>query len=141
MKQLSTYINEKLVLNKDTFKKPVYNYHPKTKRELKKLISKLIVERDGKDDVIDLNDIDTSEIVDMSDIFANIQLFQSTRIDISQWDISQVKNLAYMFCHSNIIDANIENWDVSGVEAFLYMFESSSYKKKPKWYIKWEQKI
>ena len=141
MKQLSEYINEKLVLNKNTFKKPVYNYHPKTKRELKNLISELIDKRDGENDVIDLNDIDTSDMVDMSDLFMYVKLSKSTRIDISKWDISNVKNLAYMFCYSNIIDANIEDWDVSGVKAFLYMFESSSYKKKPKWYIKWERKI
>ena len=54
MKQISYYIVERLHINKDI---KSYNYHPKTKNELKQLVYKLIIER-GYD--ADLNDIDTS---------------------------------------------------------------------------------
>lgn len=67
MKTLNTYINEKLVLNKDTFKNN-YKYFPKTKDELKDIINKLLKERKDQE-IIDLNDIDTSEITDMSELF------------------------------------------------------------------------
>ena len=61
MKQINTYINEKLVLNKGNVKDYIqtYHYHPKDKYELNSLIEKLIKER-GAD--ADLNDIDTSNI-------------------------------------------------------------------------------
>ena len=57
MKQINKYIVERLHINKDTGKQNHhYNYHPKTRDELKELVKKLIKER-GKD--ADLNDIDT----------------------------------------------------------------------------------
>ena len=76
MKQINKYIwghlknpnfsiVERLHINKDTGNHS-YNYHPKTRDELKELINELINER-GND--ADLNDIDTSEITDMSYMF------------------------------------------------------------------------
>lgn len=65
MKHIFDFINEKLIINKNTkFKK--YNYHPKDKNELQDIVNKLIKERGNK---ADLNDIDTSEITDMSKLF------------------------------------------------------------------------
>ena len=40
MKSITTYITEKMVYTKSTASK--YKYHPKTKEELKELLSKLI---------------------------------------------------------------------------------------------------
>ena len=79
MKHLSTYINEKLVLSKDTFRKS-YNYFPKDKKELKDIVVQLLEERKNNN-VIDLNDIDTSKITDMSYLFFDIE--QHYIIDIS----------------------------------------------------------
>ncbi|EAI7252242.1 BspA family leucine-rich repeat surface protein [Campylobacter lari] len=61
------------------------NYHPKTKDELKELI----------EDEINLKDIDTRFITDMSELFKN-----STRSDfkgLKYWDVSNVKSMASMF--------------------------------------------
>ena len=66
MKQINKYICERLHINKD-IKSYNYNYHPKTRDELKELVYKLIKER-GNDD--NMNDIDTSEITDVSYIFS-----------------------------------------------------------------------
>ena len=74
MNSLSTYIIEKLKINKST---NLYHYHPKDKDELKSLITKLIEER-GKD--ADLNDIDVSNITDMSELFYGLD---PHKIDIS----------------------------------------------------------
>ena len=65
MKTINTYINEKLVIGNNI---DIYNYHPKDKNELIKAIQDKI-DKEGlgtKNNPLDLNDIDTSEITDMS---------------------------------------------------------------------------
>jgi len=120
MKQLSTYITEKLVLNKDTFKNN-YKYFPKTKQELKDIIKQLLKER--KDDsIIDLNDIDTSEITDMSELFlknSNIR-----KIDISNWNVSNVENMKNMFndCINLTETGDLSKWNVSKVKDMGFIF-------------------
>ena len=61
MKSLKSYIQEKLVI-----KKSKYNYFPKTKEELKDII-KQRVKKEGNE--VDLNDINVSNITDMSNLF------------------------------------------------------------------------
>ena len=61
MKQINKYILERLHINKDTGNHH-YNYHPKTKDELKNIIKQKI-KSEGNE--CDLNDIDTSNITDM----------------------------------------------------------------------------
>ena len=92
MKQISYYIVERLHINKDIGDHH-YNYHPKTYDELEELVDKLIEERGFK---ADLNDIDTSEITDMSVLFFN----SNFNGDISNWDVSNVKNMRLMFSGS-----------------------------------------
>ena len=126
MKHLNNFITEKLKINKDT-ENNKYHYHPKTRNELKELVDKLIEER-GND--ADLNDIDTSEIEDMSELFYNSEF----NGDISEWNVSNVKNMSKLFCFSNF-DGNISNWDVSNVKKNFAMFRFSPMdKNRPKWY-------
>ena len=115
MKQINKYISEKLHINKDTTN--YYNYHPKTRDELKELVDKLIKER-GKD--ADLNDIDTSEITDMNYMFYRSKF----NGDISNWNVSNVESMYRMFYHSKFTGKNgdIFNWDVSNVQDMSYMF-------------------
>ena len=84
MKTLKLYINEALHVNKNM--KMPHNYHPKTNDELQELVNKLIKER-GEN--ADLNDIDTSEITDMSSVFYNSEF----NGDISEWDVSNVTGM------------------------------------------------
>ena len=104
MKHLNNFITEKLIINKNSKQKQVYNYHPKTIDELKELVNKLIKER-GND--ANLNDIDTSEITDMS------VLFQKSEFngDISKWNVSNVKDMYKMFKDSKF-NGDIFNWNV-----------------------------
>ena len=128
MKQINKYIQERLHINKDTSN--YYNYHPKTKEELKKLVNNLIKERGNE---ADLNDIDTSEITDMSYMFT----YSKFNGDISNWDVSKVKNMGYMFWDSSFTGKNgdLSNWDVSNVKNMSYMFNCSPLEKNPpKWY-------
>ena len=152
MKQINYYILERLHINKDISN--YYNYHPKTKDELKKLVNNLIKERGNE---ADLNDIDTSEITDMSYMFTyskfngdisnwdvsnvkNMQeMFYNSKFsgkngDISKWDVSNVKNMKYMFCYSEF-NVDISNWDVSNVKDMSFMFTNTPLEKNPpKWY-------
>ena len=68
MKNINTYITEKLKIRKSN--KPSYKYFPKTKEELKDILKELIKERGNEGD---FNDIDTSEITDMSYLFSNME--------------------------------------------------------------------
>ena len=96
MKEISKFIQEGLKITSKTKvnEKPKYNYHPKTKEELKDLLKQLIEERGNEGD---FNDIDTSEITDMSDLFNGIDKFNG---DISNWDVSKViqTNLIFENC-------------------------------------------
>ena len=116
MKNLKDIIVERLHINKDI---DSYNYHPKTRDELIELINELIEER-GND--ANLNDIDTSEITDMSQLF-----FKSNfNGDISEWDVSKVEDMSYMFSESTF-NGNISNWDVSKVKNMFCMFYGSEF--------------
>ena len=113
MKSLARYIQEKLVIKKN--KTTSYKYFPETKKELKDIISQRIKDEGNE---VDLNDIDTSKITDMS------SLFDGTNFngDISQWDVSNVKNMSYMFAVCRQFNKDLSNWDVSNVTLMPYMF-------------------
>ncbi len=120
MKQINTYISEKLVINKDSMTKvPKYNYYPKDRRELIRIVNKLLKER-GND--ADLNDIDTSNITDMSLIFYNSKF----NGDISKWDVSNVEDMLNMFYYSEF-NGDISSWDVSNVKYMGGMFFGSDF--------------
>ena len=84
MKEIVKFIKEGLKITSKT-KVDKYTYHPKTKRELQDLIKQLIEERGNEGD---FNDIDISEITDMTDLFYDINKFNG---DISNWNVSNVK--------------------------------------------------
>ena len=123
MKSLVTYLteNQNFLINKHSIKQ-VYNYHPKTRYELRIIVNKLIKERGNK---ADLNDIDTSAITDMSSMFVDYNF----NGDISNWDVSNVKNMESMFAYSKFTGENgdISNWDVSNVLDMSYMFYNSKF--------------
>ena len=144
MKDLNTYITEKFKIRKSN--KPSYKYFPETKKELQDLLNHLIEKR-GNDG--DFNDIDTSKITDMSELFRtglfrNIKKFngnisnwdvsnvtdmhamfygcQSFNCDISEWDVSNVTDMHDMFYGCQLFNQDISGWDVSNVTDMRYMF-------------------
>ena len=146
MKTLQHYIIEKILINKNS--KIAYNYHPKTKDELKDIIKQKI-ESEGNE--CDLNDIDTSNITDMSSLFEDSEfngnisnwnvsnvtnmdsMFRLSRFngDISNWDVSNVTTMEGMFMRSNF-NSDISNWDVSHVKFKSYIFYNCPIEEKYK---------
>ena len=117
MKSLAEYIQEKLVIRKN--KTPDYKYFPKTKLELEGIIRKRIKEEGNN---VDLNDIDTSKITDMSKLFPGFS--SDFNGDISEWDVSKVENMSFMFLGCQSFNQDISNWDVSNVTNMRSMFYS-----------------
>ena len=134
MKALNQYINEKFQVPKDY--KCQYAYHPKTKGELIACIREKI-DKEGlgaEDEPLNLNDIDTSKITDMSELFDAIdgqlvELSKTRYFDISDWDVSNAKSMFNMFTGSSF-DGNLSDWDVSNVENMHCMFGSSKFTGK-----------
>lgn len=140
MKQINNYVLEKFKISKNTIKK----LKPTSRKELRDMIIK-ILDEEGPDAY--LNNIDTSLITDMNHLFARISS-KVGDIDVSDWDVSNVENMSFMFADcskfncdlskwntknvKNMSDMfygcfefnqNIEDWDVSNVENFEEMFE------------------
>ena len=126
MKDFTIYINEKLKITKNISRQNKYNYYPKTRDELKDIVNQLIKER-GNDG--DFNDIDTSEITDMSGLFENSKF----NGDISEWNVSAVENMDGMF-YSSKFDGDISKWNVRKVTKMDGVFDSCLIKDeyKPK---------
>ena len=110
MKSLTHYIQERLVIKKNKYK-----YLPQTNKELQDIIYKRI-KQEGNE--VDLNDIDVSNITDMS------YLFQNTNFNgnISKWNVSNVKDMSNMFSGCESFNYDISNWDVSNVKNMHHMF-------------------
>lgn len=97
-------------------------FTPKTKGELKQMIWKEINEKGNN---CSLNHINVSKITDMSFLFSAIRYFNG---DISNWNISNVENMDFMFYHS-IFDGDISKWNVSNVTRMSCMFCRSEFNK------------
>ena len=143
MKTLIDHINEALKIGKNLSEFSAYSCQPVNKDELKKIINKRI-KQEGPD--CDLNDIDTSLIIDMSFLFneskfiGNISNWDTSNVkdmcgmfkgskfngDISKWDVSKVTNMCDMF-YQSWFNNDISNWDVSNVKYMRWMFVYSKF--------------
>ena len=125
MKSLNQYIQEKLIINKD--------YHDnmivvKSFDELRKIIIDRYYKLGPgtKQKPIDFNDIDVSNLDSFCNKY-NIGIFEYTRfkyIDISYWNVSNVKSMGYMFAYCEELRSvgDISSWDVSNVTNMSHMF-------------------
>ena len=129
MKQLSKYLAEKLIINKDYRGNTIV---VKSFVELRKIINDRYdkLGPGTEQNPIDFNDIDVSNI----DSFCKnkVGIFERTDfkyIDISAWDVSNATNMSYMFymCKELKSVGNISGWDVSNVTDMSSMFYSCTY--------------
>ena len=143
MKHLKEIIQEKLKIGKTSFmleklkinsKSNTFGYTPKTKEELEQIIVKLIEQYGDK---ADLNDIDISNINDLSFLFSKVNNINGTKRknnlykfngDISKWNVSKVENMEGMFSESNF-NGDISEWNVSNVTNMTRMFAHSKFNK------------
>ena len=129
MKTLNQYIKEKLIINKDYRDNTIV---VKSFDELRNIIEDRYDKLGAgtKQDPIDFNDIDVSNLNSFSDNDDN-GLFEKTKfkyIDISDWDTSSVTNMLSMFYKCNELKSvgDISYWDVSNVTNMAYMFTGCS---------------
>ena len=80
---------------------------------------------------IDISDWDVSGVTDMSYMFYGCNELESVG-DISGWDVSKVINMSYMFAFCKKFNQDISNWDVSKVKFKIDMFDKCSIKDKYK---------
>ena len=124
MKSSNQHILEYLIINKN------YRDNVITVKSFDEL-HKIIIDRydklgaGTKQDPIDFNDIDVSNL----DSFCHkdIGIFEETKfkhIDISDWDVSGVTDMSYMFYGCNELESvgDISGLDISSVTDMSYMF-------------------
>lgn len=112
--------NEPEILNENSVQEvSSFKYHPKNRSELIEIIE---VEIKDHGPNCDLNNIDVSQITNMSKIFSSSKF----NGDISGWDVSNVTDMSYMFYGSKF-NGNITNWDVSNVTDMYCMFWESKF--------------
>lgn len=89
--------------------------------ELQYLISKRILHHGP---FCSLNDIDVSHITNMSFLF---KVFKEFDGDISDWDVSNVEDMSYMFFCTDFTGKNTDfsKWDILNVRDMRYMFAES----------------
>ena len=105
------------------YKSANLKYQVKDKSELQQIISHIIYKIDS---CANLNWLDVSNITNMNGMFQHMPF----NGDISDWDVSRVKDMAKMF--DNCIEftgenTNLSNWDVSGVKNMNAMFNTCSF--------------
>ena len=99
-------------------------YTPKNLDELRNLVNNKFIH---------LGNIDTSAIDDMNELFEESD---RTNFDgIEKWDVSNVKNMDYMFSGAKHFNHNINDWNVSKVGSMSSMFSGCKKFNQPldKW--------
>ena len=123
MKNLSQFIIEKFKINSKNIG-PKYNYHPKDKKELIKIIDRLAKNFEYHKD--EFNKIDVSKVKDLSFIFFEHDQLYNKNFDISEWDVSSCENMNNIFDGCTKFNCNLNNWNVSNVKTLLYAFRDCS---------------
>ena len=70
---------------------------------------------------IDISDWDVSNIKSMRGMFGDSRELESVG-DLSSWDVSNVIDMSFMFCDCCSFNQNISDWDVSNVTNMSSMF-------------------
>ena len=127
MKNLKQYIEEKLIVKNH---KNAYSYKPTTWNELRQIIDDIYEEQGPgtKQVPINFNDIDVSGINsfynDNSKYEGIFAYTQFKYIDISDWNVSNIKDMRGMFKECNWLKSvgDLSNWDVSNVNNMGALF-------------------
>ena len=122
MKNINRYIVEKLRINKSKLKVGTeYTLFPKSRPELIDMI-KEETKKNGNN--CSLNHIDVSNIESLSFVFNEAN--KKFNGDISEWDVSKVRDMSSLFMDTEF-NGDISEWDVSNVEEMSWMFQDSKF--------------
>lgn len=80
-----------------------------------------------------LNKWDTSNVEDMSNMFACAKVFNKP---LNKWNTSKVKDLSSMFAYCDVFNQNLNNWDVSNVTNMDSLFRQCEKLNQP--FDKWD---
>ena len=105
---------------------------PKTKEELRDIIERELATQ-GMD--ADLNFIDTSQITDMSCLFAKLNV---GNIKIDKWDVSNVTNMCMMFIYCKSFNSDLSKWKISDGNNLKEMFEGTPMEHETELYPKFK---
>ena len=117
------------LLNEGFYKNAGGMSHPTTTEELQDEIQ-IRLDRGQTN----LNDIDISKITDMSFLFQPLRKYDLSKIDISEWDTSNVTNMNSMFYCCKSFNSDLSKWKVSNTTNTYGMFIYSGMKVLPNWY-------
>ena len=127
MKSINNYISEKLVINRNTKASIGHTYFPKSTEELALNILD-IFDENRNEDIIDLNCIDISNhnIESLSYLFNTLGLENIKKIDISNWDVSNIKYMTSMFKNCKKLESigDISNWNTKSLYGCAFMFNN-----------------
>lgn len=122
MKNLKEYINEGFRLGKNkVMTSTEKTIKPHSKEELQEILKKRI----ANDSDADLNDIDVTNITNMSELFSGLGFDYREKIgniDISEWDMSLVENTYAMFRGCSNFNCNLSDWKLNKVVNAEQMF-------------------
>ena len=120
-------VDEKLVINKD-YNDP-YTCAPTSWDKLRNIIEDRYYKLGPgtQQKPIDFNDVDVSNINSFYNEDNDKGIFEETNfkyIDISDWDVSNVKNMNAMFwnCNNLVSIGDLSNWNVSNIKNMGRMF-------------------
>ena len=119
--------DERYIVGPDGMRRILAINDPKYSHDIYQLVDKwyylCLHDKDWKGQNLQVNtplkDIVTSEVKDMSALFAFTNV---PNIDLSTWDTSNVENMEGMFYRSTFNNDSIEDWDVSSCINFRNMF-------------------
>lgn len=133
MKSLQQHIEERLIINKNY--KSLYTEHPNNYEELSELIKQRVKENPEEPYLLD---IDVTNIDDFDGLF-NVEkdqkyyLKHTKKIDLSTWDVSNVKEFGGMFSRNPYVEyIDLSEWDLKSAQSILSMFYGCSNLKEIK---------
>ena len=116
-----------------------------------------------KDESINLADIDTSDIIDMSYLFEDTKrknfdgietwnvsnvtdmkcMFKNTEYfnaDLSKWNVHKVIDMSEMFSNTKYFNCDLTSWNIDNLKYFEYIFENADSFKNTKTVLKFYNK-